>query len=90
MDRITLKHYQDRTAKAEAIVKKIDALLSYSEKVMQARGFQAFDTTNCSLFSLSAKHAKIETPRLVDKIAASMEILIAEEIALLEQELAEL
>lgn len=90
MDRKTLDYMEERAKKARLIVNKIDSLLGQAMKVENVRSMQLIDKNNVNLFLLSANRAQYNHPRLIDEIAALLQKLIAEEISLLEQELAEL
>lgn len=90
MDRKTLEYMEERANKARLIVDKIESLLKQSEKVGATCSMQIVDRNNSNLFLLSANRGQYNHPRLIDKIAASLQQLIVEEISLLEQELAEL
>ncbi|MDQ0114321.1 hypothetical protein [Paenibacillus harenae] len=90
MDRKTLDYMEERARKARLLFNKIESLLEQSKKAEAASSMQIIDRNNVNLFFLSANRAQYNHPRLIDKIAASLQQLIAEEIALLEQELSEL
>ncbi|MGG1638266.1 hypothetical protein [Paenibacillus sp. NRS-1760] len=90
MDRKTLQYMEERAEKARLIVKKIESLLAHSEKVGAIGSMQITDRNNSNLFFLSANRSQYNHPRLIEKIAASLQQLIVDEITVLEQELAEL
>lgn len=89
MDRKTLEYMEGRAKKAREIVTQIEKLLKDSERVANAREITIGDAPGNTLAYISNRHSDKET-RLIHNIKPALQQMIADEIALLEKELAEL
>lgn len=98
MDRITLKHYEERAEKARDIVDLIDELVKtaesikhrYSDEIQFIDQYGNIDANIESEGNLKAGRRKRGNGRLVKDIKIAVVKLITEEIQKLEAELAEL
>lgn len=91
LDRKTLEYMEERANKAREIVKKIDGLVKESERIDQIGHISFQDIHGNNLFALSKRFdGSNNRRRLVDAIRPALKQLIVDEIATLEQELAEL
>ncbi|MGM0882560.1 MAG: hypothetical protein ACQEXQ_16155 [Bacillota bacterium] len=91
MDRKTLDYMEERAKKAREIVNKIEGLLKEADRVDLIEDISCRDRHTNNLFALSSRHGGAhDRSRLIKAIRSAMKKMIAEEIALLEQELAEL
>lgn len=92
MDRKTLEYMEERAKKARSLFNRIDNLSKYAEKINEIAGVDFKNISNSEVFSVSIRYSGSEASdkRFLKMIKLSLQQMIIDEIALLEQELAEL
>lgn len=86
MDRKTLEYMADRVDKAKKIIRRIEELTKSAERVIDIREFSTRDIHTNHLFSIHGD----QHPELLQTLRQGLMKMITDEIARLEQELAEL
>ncbi|MGG4032990.1 hypothetical protein ABEV74_04670 [Paenibacillus cisolokensis] len=92
MDRKTLEYMEERAKKARLIVNKIDRLSKLDKQIESIRKISVYDQYVNGLFSLSStdSNPSQNDKRLIEVIKPALRQMIADEVAKLEAELAEL